>query len=203
MSAVEPGGDGSGAPVPVEPPGGGYRGPVPPGAGGTGIGADALGASAPGAHALASWWSRAAAAVVDGLVILGLSLAILAVFGAVLDIGFFGGEQGAVSLTVGILLAVLVIVAVSLLYAPVLMARTDGQTWGRKAVGIRVIRANGKRMGFAWATLREVVIKALVFGILSSLTFGLAGLLDVLWPLWDGENRALHDYAVDTRVVRA
>ena len=30
---------------------------------------------------------------------------------------------------------------------------------------------------------------------------GLAGLIDVLWPLVDRENRALHDFGVDTRTV--
>ena len=34
-----------------------------------------------------------------------------------------------------------------------------------------------------------------------SLTFGIAPLVDYLWPLWDEENRALHDYLVDTRTV--
>jgi hypothetical protein len=24
----------------------------------------------------------------------------------------------------------------------------------------------------------------------------------VLWPLWDDENRALHDFVVDTRTVK-
>ena len=24
----------------------------------------------------------------------------------------------------------------------------------------------------------------------------------MLWPLWDDENRALHDFVVDTRVVK-
>jgi uncharacterized RDD family membrane protein YckC len=47
-----------------------------------------------------------------------------------------------------------------------------------------------------------VAVKALLFGIASSLTFGLASLLDVLWPLWDEENRALHDLIVDTRVIK-
>ena len=37
---------------------------------------------------------------------------------------------------------------------------------------------------------------------MSSLTAGLASLADVLWPLWDEENRALHDLIVDTRVVK-
>ncbi len=50
--------------------------------------------------------------------------------------------------------------------------------------------------------LREVAVKTLLFGIAGSLTFGLAQLLDWLWPLWDEENRALHDFIVDTRVIQ-
>jgi hypothetical protein len=50
--------------------------------------------------------------------------------------------------------------------------------------------------------LREVIIKSLLFGILSSITAGIASVLDVLWPLWDDENRALHDFIVNTRVVK-
>jgi uncharacterized RDD family membrane protein YckC len=57
-------------------------------------------------------------------------------------------------------------------------------------------------MTFGWAMLREVAVKALLFGGLGSVTVGLASLLDVLWPLWDDENRALHDFIVDTRVVQ-
>jgi uncharacterized RDD family membrane protein YckC len=56
-------------------------------------------------------------------------------------------------------------------------------------------------MTFWFAMLREVVIKALLFGFVSSFTFGIASLLDVLWPLWDEENRALHDLIVNTRVI--
>jgi uncharacterized RDD family membrane protein YckC len=66
-----------------------------------------------------------------------------------------------------------------------------------------VVRAGGGPMTFGFAMLREVAVKALLFGIVSSMTFGLATLLDVLWPLWDEENRALHDLIVDTRVVLA
>ena len=38
--------------------------------------------------------------------------------------------------------------------------------------------------------------------IAGSLTFGLANLADYLWPLWDEENRALHDFIVDTRSIK-
>ena len=58
-------------------------------------------------------------------------------------------------------------------------------------------------MTFAWAALREVVIKVLLVGIASSIIPVLPWLLDILWPLWDDENRALHDMIVQTHVVKA
>ena len=45
-----------------------------------------------------------------------------------------------------------------------MMAKTNGQTLGRMAIGIRVVRANGKPMDFGCAMLREVVVKGLLFG---------------------------------------
>jgi hypothetical protein len=50
--------------------------------------------------------------------------------------------------------------------------------------------------------LREVVVKALLFGVAGAITGGLANLADVLWPLWEEENRALHDFVVDTRTIK-
>jgi len=91
---------------------------------------------------------------------------------------------------------------VALFYAPAMMARTNGQTVGRQATGIRVVRANGKPVGFGFAMVREVLVKAMLFGFLFWTTFGVVSLIDVLWPLWDEENRALHDFIVDTRSIR-
>ena len=186
---------------PTRPETPGYVTTPPPGAGGPPV------ASAPGTLAgrqvLAGWWSRAGAQVIDGLIVgvggILLAIAITAPF----SIGFFAGDDvGIVAIVVGLLLAVVGVSIVALLYAPAMMARTNGQTLGRMVVDIRVVRAKGQPMTFGWAMLREVAVKALLFGIASSLTFGLASLLDVLWPLWDEENRALHDFIVDTRVVR-
>jgi len=47
------------------------------------------------------------------------------------------------------------------------------------------------------------VVKGLAVGIASSIIPLIPWLLDVLWPLWDDQNRALHDMAVQTHVVRA
>jgi uncharacterized RDD family membrane protein YckC len=160
--------------------------------------------SAPGALELAGWWSRVWAALLDGLIIGVGGLLLMALFGAVFSVGFFASDEaGVISVIVGLMLAFGAFAIVSLLYAPLMMARTNGQTLGRMALGIRVVRANGHPMTFGWAMLREVAVKWLLFGVVGgSFTFGLASLLDVLWPLWDDENRALHDFFVDTRVVR-
>ena len=197
MSDLQPG-----DPLRDAPEAPGYVTTPPPGAGGPPV------ASTPGAltgaHVLASWWSRVGAALIDGLIV-GLGGAVLLIaLTAPFGIGFFAGEEfGIVSLIVGLMFATLCVTIVAFLYAPAMMARTNGQTLGRMVVGIRVVRAKGQPMTFGWAMLREVAVKALLFGIASSLTFGVASLLDVLWPLWDEENRALHDFIVDTRVIRA
>jgi uncharacterized RDD family membrane protein YckC len=181
----------------------GYSSPPPPGAfGGTAAAAPAP-APVTGRYALAGWWSRVGATVIDGVIIGVGALIIMALFGSVFSVGFFASDEaGVVSLIVGLLLSFVAIAIVALLYAPLMMARTNGKTLGRMAMGIRVVRANGQPMTFAWAMLREVAVKALLFGILGAITGGLATLLDLLWPLWDEENRALHDFVVDTRTVR-
>jgi uncharacterized RDD family membrane protein YckC len=84
----------------------------------------------------------------------------------------------------------------------VFMARTNGKTLGRMVMNIRVVRASGERISFGYAMLREVVVKAIGFGIAGAITGGIANLLDYLWPLWDEQNRCLHDFVVDSRVVK-
>jgi uncharacterized RDD family membrane protein YckC len=182
-------------------PGSGYSSPPPPGAFGTP--ARAAPPVSSGQYELAGWWSRVGATLIDFLIIGVGALVIVALFGSVFSIGFFDSEEtGIVSLVIGLMLSFLAISIVALLYAPLMMDRTNGKTLGRMAMGIRVVRANGQPMTFGWAMLREVAVKWLLFGLAGSLTAGLANLADVLWPLWDDENRALHDFIVDTRTVR-
>jgi uncharacterized RDD family membrane protein YckC len=125
------------------------------------------------------------------------------IFGSAFSVGFFDGEDsGAGAIVAGLLIGIISTSIIALLYAPLFMARTNGRTLGRMAVGNRVVRANGQEMTFGVAVVREVVVKTLLFGIIGSLTIGIASLVDVLWPLWDDENRALHDFVVDTRTVK-
>ena len=156
-----------------------------------------------GRYALASWLSRVGAQLIDGLIICVGALILFLPIGAALGIaGANDSDAGIGAAIVALLFWVLCVTLVAFLYAPILMARTNGKTLGRMAMNIRVVRTSGEPVTFWFAFLREVVIKSFLFGFISSFTFGLASLLDILWPLWDEENRALHDFIVSTRVVK-
>ena len=179
----------------------GYGSPPPPGAGGPV--APAFSSNVMGRYALASWLSRVGAQLIDGLIIGVGALILFLPIGAALGVaGASDSNTGLGAAIVGLLFWVLCVTIIAILYAPLMMARTNGKTLGRMAMNIRVVKTNGEPITFGFAMLREVVVKSLVFGIAGSFTFGLAPLLDVLWPLWDEENRALHDFIVSTRVVK-
>jgi uncharacterized RDD family membrane protein YckC len=178
---------------------GGYGSQPPPGA----FGPPAAGAAPAVRYELASWWSRVGATLIDGLIIGVGALLIAVLLGAVFSVGFFASDEtSTAAVAAGVAVWLVAATLAALLYAPLMMARTDGKTLGRMAVGIRVVRAKGGPMTFGFALLREVVVKTFLFGVIGSVTAGLGSLIDVLWPLWDDENRALHDFIVDTRVVR-
>jgi uncharacterized RDD family membrane protein YckC len=181
----------------------GYTSPPPPGAGGPV--APAYGQQSPvlGQFVLAGWWSRVGAQLIDGIIIGVGALILFLPIGAAAGVGFADDSDASVAAAiVGLILWVLCISLIALLYAPTMMARTNGKTLGRMVTNIRVVRTSGEDVTFGFAMIREVVVKSLVFGIAGSFTAGLAPLLDVLWPLWDEENRALHDFIVNTRVVK-
>ena len=181
----------------------GYTSPAPPGAGGPVSPAGQAQAPVLGRFVLASWLSRVGAQLIDGVIIGVGALILFLPIGAAAGVGFADDSDASLwAAIVGLILWVVCVAVIALLYAPLMMARTNGKTLGRMAVNIRVVRTSGEPITFGFAMLREVAVKAIGFGIAGSFTFGLANLLDSLWPLWDEENRALHDFIVSTRVVK-
>jgi uncharacterized RDD family membrane protein YckC len=185
-------------PVPALPPAergpAGYRGPVPPG----GWEQPLARPLPPWAGApLAGWWSRVGATILDSLI---LTVPVAALVLLVVAVAA-GSEWAAV--VVG-LIALLAYFLAVLFYAPLLMARdgrANGQTWGKQIVGIRVVRDTGEPVSLGFGFLRELVVKAFVFGFLGGFLLSIPTILDWLWPLWDDENRCLHDMLVKTHVV--
>ncbi|RKS72027.1 putative RDD family membrane protein YckC [Actinomadura pelletieri DSM 43383] len=96
-------------------------------------------------------------------------------------------------------------------YYTVLHARW-GQTLGKKALGIRVVKASdhtavtwGQALGrqaFVYAiSIGSTVLNLLVPA--ASILIGLVGILDLAWILWDKRRQALHDKVSGTVVVKA
>ena len=70
----------------------------------------------------------------------------------------------------------------------------NGQTPGKKLMGIRVISLNdGAALTFWMTLLREWIVKGFIGGI----TFGVA----YIWILFDGRNQSLYDKVLNTIVV--
>jgi uncharacterized RDD family membrane protein YckC len=172
---------------PEVPPG--YGGPVPPGGWHQPVAPQPqLWTGAP----LSGWWRRVGAYILDGIF-----TSILIWLGSVLIVA--GSEAAGVIL-------MLVGLAVAFFYYPITMARegaANGQTLGKQILSIRVVRDDGEPVTFGFALLREFVVKYLLFQVIGGVLLGIPWLLDVLWPLWDNQNRALHDMMVKSHVLEA
>ena len=187
--------------TPGAPP---YAGPVPPG----GWQQAPPSAGGPPLGELASWGIRLGAFVIDFLVLLVPAVILFFVFvGGAVGLTGTDNEDVAVGAAIVALLGWLLLVVVMwLLYAPPLMARKgerNGQTWGKQLVGIRAVRDSGEPWGFGSAAFREVVLKNLAVFIASTIIPIIPWFLNFFWPLWDDQNRALHDMAASSHVVRA
>jgi len=105
--------------------------------------------------------------------------------------------------TVGVVLVILGIILLGYIVWW-LIALGNGQTPGKQIVGIRVIKDDGSPSNWGYTFLREFVIKLLLVGFISDMTFGIARLVDYLWPLWDRAEKmqTLHDKMLRTIVVK-
>jgi uncharacterized RDD family membrane protein YckC len=149
---------------------------------------------------LASWGSRVGARLLDVLVFL-VALAVLVAPGIVVLI--VGSDAAGVVL---LILGGLAYLALYVFYGAYFMQRRgerNGQTLGKQWVGIRVVRDNGQPYDLGSGLLRQFVVMELLFGWVGGWFAGIPWLVDVLWPLWEDENRALHDLIVKSHVVQA
>jgi uncharacterized RDD family membrane protein YckC len=139
------------------------------------------------------------AAVLDALVAGGLGLIVGAiVYVVIVLLGRSGHHAGDVVRQNAIFIGL----PVGLIYAPLTMARPgerNGQTLGKQAMAIRVVRERHAPMDFPQGLLREAIGKQ----ALAAVTFGIYILADYLWPLGDAQRQALHDKVAQTWVVRA
>jgi uncharacterized RDD family membrane protein YckC len=143
----------------------------------------------PPARELASWGSRVAAYLLDSL----LLLVPLAALGGIILLAD-PDDSGLAWVVVGFAYPVTLVLPFA--YFTYFHGGGRGQTYGKRALGIRVVDPQGGPIGYGRAFGRYAI--TFLFAI-----FALPILLDYLWPLWDAENQALHDKVVGSLVVRA
>jgi uncharacterized RDD family membrane protein YckC len=136
----------------------------------------------------ASWGRRAAANVLDGLIVAGIVVAA----------GALAFGVAALNEDAGLILFIVVLVgliAFPVWYYTYFVGKT-GQTWARRWLGIQVQDVTGgNAIGYGRAFGRYLI--TFIFGI-----FYIPLLLDYLWPLWDKQNQTLHDKVASSVVVR-
>lgn len=141
--------------------------------------------------ALAGRWQRLFAAIIDGV--------ITGVIGYIIAAAFIGGDAMSGNGGLGARFGANAITSVIAILYFGLQHGKWGQSIGKRALGIRVVRAaDSGPIGYGAAFGRVIFTY-----VLSVITFGVGALVDVIWILWDERKQALHDKVVGTVVVNA
>jgi uncharacterized RDD family membrane protein YckC len=140
----------------------------------------------------AGFWIRVVAAIIDSLAI---SLLAALMIGAIAGAVFLSGEQVRdVAVALGIFIGIIGLIVLGWLYEALMTSSPRGATFGKRAIGARIVRADGMQLSFGRATARHFA-KVIVTPLLP---FGLGFLL----AAWTKGKRAIHDMIADTLVIK-
>ena len=107
-------------------------------------------------------------------------------------IGVVGGALGSViGGAAGWLLVFMLVIAYVVVY--LWLVSTRGQSPGKMAIGIKIVKMDGSAIGIGGALIREIIGK-----LVSSIFY-----LGYIWILFDGKRQGWHDKIAGTIVVRA
>ncbi|WP_436521280.1 RDD family protein [Actinoplanes sp. HUAS TT8] len=166
-------------------------GQQPPGYGQPGYGQQppyggAPGYGQPGVSGYASWLQRVGAYLIDGF-----AVAPITIIGEI--IGRDTDPVTGLPTYNGLYWIFALIAFVVSGYNRWYQAGKTGQSWGKKALGIRLVNANtGQPIGGGFAFLRD----------LAHIVDGIICLIGYLFPLWDAKKQTLADKIVSTVVVK-
>ncbi|MFG2135516.1 RDD family protein [Streptomyces sp. NPDC048650] len=155
--------------------------------------------------AFASWGARVGATLLDSLMVSAAPIILAIISGIVAansvpDCAYddyqcnADAANSSAPAIVFILMAIGYVIALTLKIIFLVKEGKTGQTPGKKALGIRVVRENnGQVLGFGLALGRQFC---------HILDFPVCG-LGLWWPLWDEKNQTFSDKVCGTVVVRA
>ena len=134
------------------------------------------------------FWIRLVAALIDGIV-----LAIIVIFLAVLSLLFFGATLGE-GAGLGMFFLVLILASLAtILYKPIMEASGYQGTFGKYALGLKVVDKNGQRITMTSSFLRTILY------IIGAQAFLLC--LGIVMIGFTEYKQGLHDILANTYVV--
>ncbi|MEB4861218.1 RDD family protein [Priestia megaterium] len=128
----------------------------------------------------AGFWIRLLGNLLDGIIV-SIPLGLI----GFLITGNFDGDDPVTSI-IGFIYAVAV---------PILWY---GYTIGKRIVGVRIVKVNGKKLGIG-----AMLLRVLVAGIVYGLTLGIALIVSVFMVVFRKDKRSLHDMMAGTYVTYA
>ena len=156
-----------------------------------------IGGSGP---ALAPWWKRFVAIIIDGCVLGAFYFIVLIVVGVIVS-GQNGttttSSTGPAQVALGVVVLVILASIPNALYFGLMNGSRRGQTLGKMALSIAVRDAQtNERIGLARGIGRSLMV--VVFGVAAAFV---PFIVDALSPLWDQKRQAWHDKVVGSVVV--
>ncbi|MCP4599146.1 MAG: zinc-ribbon domain-containing protein [Proteobacteria bacterium] len=147
-----------------------------------------------GMEDLASRWARLGAALIDVIIMMAISVPVGVVVG-VIDFSDMEASQSIGNQVLSSLISVALYLAINGYF----LAK-NGQTVGKLALSIKIVRTNREKASFG----RLIGLRYVPVWIVTSIPLvgGLVGLLDILLVFREEKN-CLHDDIADTRVVKA
>jgi len=139
----------------------------------------------------AGFWLRFVAALIDSAI---LGVPVMIIVGGLVAAFYDATEDDAVTVIIVGVLAFIVVLIGGWLYEALLTSSAKSATLGKQALGLRILHANGARLGFGRATGRYFA-KSLI-------TPNVPFLIGYLMAAFTQRKRALHDFIADTVVVR-
>lgn len=140
---------------------------------------------------LARWGRRAAALVLDGMILASVVLTTILVAGVPL-------EDVNTTVLEGDTVTVLLLFVVPEAIYDTFFVGSRGQTPGKQVLGIKVVDATDQRSPIGYVrAFRRWLFTALLWAL-----FTAPGVVDHLWPLRDARRQTLHDKLARSIVVR-
>jgi len=128
-------------------------------------------------HKAAGFWIRLGSIIIDGLLLIPLYLICM----------LLGVSDIATEIFVN---------SINFLYYLIIPVIWSGFTVGKRVVGIKIVRTDGKKVGIG-TTLKRYILASLVYGI----TLGFAFIISAFMVGLRKDKRSIHDLIAGTQVI--